>query len=110
MLLDKIRSGQIITQDQLELEKIKIAAGQPLIKNSDIASLLKPEDVDYKHLRNFLKIKNIRTASGVANIAVMWLNQKHEYSCPFSCVYCPQGAIRDADGVYNLLLRRVIRE
>src|SRR3989344_159785 len=103
MLLDKIRSGQIITQDQLELEKIKIAAGQPLIKNSDIAALLKPEDVDYKHLRNFLKIKNIRTASGVANIAVMWLNQKHEYSCPFSCVYCPQGAIRDADGGVQLI-------
>src|SRR3989338_7159524 len=90
-LLESIRSGRIVTVEQLEAEKVKLAAGAPLIKNSQIAELLSPQEKDYETLRRFLKIKNIRTASGVANIAVMWLYKSHENSCPFSCVYCPQG-------------------
>ena len=45
----------------------------------------------------------MRTASGVANIAVMWLHDSHENSCPAKCIYCPQGASQDADGVVHLI-------
>ncbi len=93
-LLEEIRSGRITSQEQLEIEKIRLA-GQygigNIIKNSDIASLLSPHDSDYQRIRDMLKIKNVRTASGVANIAVMWLYKSHAYSCPFQCIYCPQG-------------------
>lgn len=102
-LLDDIRSGQIKTTGQLEVAKIKAAEGYPLIKNSDIASLLSRQDEDYDKINKFLQIKNVRTASGVANIAVMWLYKSHEYSCPFQCIYCPQGASTDAKGVIHLI-------
>ncbi|HLC67521.1 MAG TPA: tRNA uridine(34) 5-carboxymethylaminomethyl modification radical SAM/GNAT enzyme Elp3 [archaeon] len=90
-LLDEIRSGCVRTQDELELAKIKLSNGADLIKNSDISSLLKETDSDYSKLRKFLQIKNVRTASGVANIAVMWLHGSHANSCPAKCIYCPQG-------------------
>ncbi len=106
MLLERIRNGKIITQEQLEIEKLRIASETGIgnvIKNSGIAALLKPDDNDYKQLRNFLKIKNVRTASGVANIAVMWLHKSHEFSCPFHCIYCPQGVSKDIEGVVRFI-------
>lgn len=90
-LLDEIRRGKITSAEQLEIAKIKAAEGSPLIKNSQIAELLSLQDNDYSQINKFLRIKNVRTASGVANIAVMWLHEKHENSCPFHCIYCPQG-------------------
>ncbi|MBS3051286.1 MAG: tRNA uridine(34) 5-carboxymethylaminomethyl modification radical SAM/GNAT enzyme Elp3 [Candidatus Aenigmarchaeota archaeon] len=90
-LLEDIRLGKIKTQDQLELAKIKLAGGMPLVKNSQISELVSPSDNDYKEINKFLRIKNVRTASGVANIAVMWKHVDHLNSCPFHCIYCPQG-------------------
>lgn len=90
-LLARIRSGKIRNSEQLEVEKIRMANGRPLIKNSDIASLISASDKDYEQLRKLLQIKNVRTASGVANVAVMWLHKSHANSCPFHCIYCPQG-------------------
>src|SRR3989338_7601000 len=91
MLLDHIREGKIENIEQLELAKIKLAGGKSLIKNSQIAELLSRSDSDYDRINRFLKIKNVRTASGVANIAVMWKHIDHSNSCPFHCIYCPQG-------------------
>src|SRR3989344_8929757 len=90
-LLEDRRLGKIKTQDQLELAKIKLAGGMPLVKNSQISELVSPSDNDYKEINKFLRIKNVRTASGVANIAVMWKHVDHLNSCPFHCIYCPQG-------------------
>src|SRR3989338_8494081 len=95
-LLEDIRLGKIKTQDQLELAKIKLAGGMPLVKNSQISELVSPSDNDYKEINKFLRIKNVRTASGVANIAVMWKHIDHFNSCPFHCIYCPQGE-KDGD-------------
>ena len=54
ILLDGIRSGRIKNSDELELAKIKLADGD-LIKNSDIAALLKETDSDYSRLRKFCR-------------------------------------------------------
>ena len=102
-LLQEIRSGNIKNVEQLELAKIKAAEGKQLIKNSDIASLLSKEDSDYQQINSMLRIKNVRTASGVANIAVMWLHETHENSCPAKCIYCPQGQEQDAFGVLHAI-------
>ncbi len=95
-LLEMIRKGEIKTQEELELQKIKQAEGG-LIKNSEIAELLKKTDKDYEKISKLLQIKAVRTASGVANIAVMWKYASHENSCPANCIYCPQGS--DEKGV-----------
>ncbi|KHO47769.1 MAG: elongator complex protein 3 [archaeon GW2011_AR5] len=101
-ILEEIRSGRISSQEQLELAKVKFAGGASLVKNSQISELVSPSDSDYQRLNRFLKIKNIRTASGVANIAVMWLYEKHENSCPFHCIYCPQGSEQGPDGLHAI--------
>lgn len=104
-LLKEIRDGRIKNQEELEIEKIRTAAQYGIgnvIKNSYIASLVSLNDNDYEKIRKFLQIKHVRTASGVANIAVMWLYKSHEYSCPFSCIYCPQGT-RETDGVLRAI-------
>ena len=79
-LLDEIRNGKIKTAGELELAKIKLAnqyGTGNIIKNSDIATFLSPNDSDYHKLSKFLQIKNVRTASGVANVAVMWMHGSH---------------------------------
>ncbi|MFH0949055.1 MAG: tRNA uridine(34) 5-carboxymethylaminomethyl modification radical SAM/GNAT enzyme Elp3 [Candidatus Aenigmatarchaeota archaeon] len=86
ILAEKIRDGSIKTAEQLEKEKLivskRMGSGN-IIKNSDIAALLPDK------YRQLLKIKHVRTASGVANIAVMWMQKGS--TCPGKCIYCPQG-------------------
>ena len=90
LLLKEIREGKILNAEQLEVRKIRLAQGD-LIKNSQILELLDRKDADYGKIKKLLQIKNVRTASGVANIAVMWKYASHANSCPARCVYCPQG-------------------
>lgn len=88
-LLRKIRSGKIKTQGKLEKEKVTVSRKYSLdfvIRNSDIADLTK--DV---RIKKMLKTKPVRTLSGVANIAVMWLPASKDELCPGSCIYCPSG-------------------
>ena len=85
-IIAEIDKGKI--KNSHALEKAKIAVSKKykfdkIIKNADIALYAKDEKI-----RKFLKTKPIRTASGVANIAVMWFS---ENSCPGKCIYCPQG-------------------
>ncbi len=96
-LIEMIKKDEIKNQDQLEFQKVKMAAKYSLgkiIKNADIALFIN----DDHYLHKFLKTKPIRTGSGVANIAVMWKSEtimpnKRFFSCPAECVYCPQGII-----------------
>ncbi len=85
-LMDK---GKIRNKKELELEKIRLAKKyhmSDLIKNADIVIYLEKENkLNEKYLR-LLKTKPVRTFSGVANIAVMWMDKK---SCPGKCIYCP---------------------
>lgn len=88
IIIEKIKSGKIKTAKDLDREKTIMAKKYLLgkiIKNADIAQFLGKKD---NKIRKFLKIKPVRTISGVANIAVMWLSEK---SCPGKCIYCPKG-------------------
>lgn len=85
-LVEKIRSGKITSQRALEIEKVRISKKYTLgriLKNADILGFTSDEKI-----RAFLLTKPTRTLSGVANIAVMWMDKK---SCIGSCIYCPQG-------------------
>lgn len=100
-LIEKINSGGVRTQKHLELEKVTMARKYALgriIKNADIASYAEQNICGNELLRRFLKTKPMRTLSGVANIAVMWLGV-NKFSCPYKCIYCPQGEQTDANGV-----------
>ncbi|MBI2580144.1 MAG: tRNA uridine(34) 5-carboxymethylaminomethyl modification radical SAM/GNAT enzyme Elp3 [Candidatus Aenigmarchaeota archaeon] len=93
MLLGRIRSGEIRTQEALEVEKVRLAgdlgAGR-VIKNAEILEAAEGGS-DYLQMKKFLMTKPVRTSSGIANVAVMWKYKDLAGSCPFSCIYCPQG-------------------
>ena len=91
-----IENGSIINKGQLEAEKLLLAKKHgvfTIVKNAHIIDYAKQNG---KHeLVKFLKTKPVRTASGVANVAVMWkgaqMDANNFFSCPASCIYCPQG-------------------
>ncbi|MBI2971885.1 MAG: tRNA uridine(34) 5-carboxymethylaminomethyl modification radical SAM/GNAT enzyme Elp3 [Candidatus Aenigmarchaeota archaeon] len=94
-LIAKLRNGKITSHEMFEREKIHVAKKYGIgdvIRNADLISRLDKND----GLVQFLRTKPVRTLSGVANIAVMWLDNLlvggKPYSCPFECVYCPQGS------------------
>ncbi len=98
-LLERIRSGDIASQSALEVEKNRLAkqlgTGR-VIKNAEILEGAEGS-ADYGAMKKFLMTKPVRTSSGIANIAVMWKHKELSNSCPFSCIYCPQGMV---DGEY----------
>ncbi len=75
-----------------ELEKIKAILSKKygldeIPKNADIRIAAEKMNLkDKKKIFKNLKTKPIRTGSGVAIIAVMFLSD-----CPGSCIYCPRG-------------------
>ena len=86
-IIQKIKRKEIRTAQQLENEKIAFAKKHNLMKipkNADLIAETKDKKVIY-----FLKTKPTRTASGVANIAVMWLLPNFP-NCPGKCIYCPE--------------------
>ncbi|MFH0832431.1 MAG: tRNA uridine(34) 5-carboxymethylaminomethyl modification radical SAM/GNAT enzyme Elp3 [Candidatus Aenigmatarchaeota archaeon] len=95
-LIEKINSGKISSQEHLEREKIRMARKYRLnkvIKNADILLYAKESGIEIKNLQ-LLKTKPVRTLSGVANIAVMWMPNDAKgvgVSCPGECIYCPRG-------------------
>jgi len=114
-LIEKINSGEVSTQKQLELEKVTVARKYSLnriIKNADI-TLYAENYPQSTAIRKFLKTKPVRTLSGVANIAVMWLDNRKidgkHFSCPYKCIYCPQGdyAPKSYIGVEPTTLRAI---
>ena len=101
-ILEKIKSGRIRNHDQLEREKIILAKKYGLdsvIKNADIILYLEKNRLLDEKLMQLLRTKPMRTLSGVANIAVMWLPKDANASCPGRCIYCPRGTYTDAEGV-----------
>ena len=95
-LLDQIRSGQVTNARQFERAKTRFARKHAMPKtpkNADILNVL--SDEEYREFAAFLKTKPVRTASGVANIAVMWLPERPQDSCSSHCIYCPQGTPRN---------------
>lgn len=102
-LIEKIKSGAISSKKQFEQEKIFVSRKYSLtklIKNSELISI-----TDDANVKKFLKTKPVRTLSGVANIAVMWLGDIAggiNFSCPFRCVFCPQGKHDIAEGIVSV--------
>lgn len=90
-IIEGVISGHI-NKKNLDEQKILIARKygiNKVLKNAEIFHFAS-KDESYRFLRDFFRIKPVRTASGVANIAVMWLGPDG-YSCPGKCIYCLQG-------------------
>lgn len=86
-LIQKIISGKVRTAPQLNFEKHKLSSAlmiSRLVRNSDILKYALPQE---KPKLKLLLKKPVRTASGVAVVAVMSKPAK----CPGNCIYCPQG-------------------
>jgi len=107
-IIDGIVNGAI-TKKNLEYEKIRIASKYSIgrvIKNAEILDYIEKDNLNFHFVNNILRIKPIRTLSGVANISVMWLDKTRKsphdpeqfYSCPAACIYCAQGS-KDENGV-----------
>ncbi len=113
-LLEKIGKG--MSPEQLEKEKIIVARKYGIgkvIKNADILLVAREKNLD-STIQRFLRTKPTRTLSGVANIAVMWMDREltingKPFSCPFECVYCAQGnnAPKSYIGVEPTTLRAI---
>jgi len=88
LIKKNIRSAKGL--DKMKRKYSIISKSKTLIKNSDILSiyynLVKNKSIGASsELEEFLRIRKIRTLSGVAIIAVL----TKPYKCPGSCVFCP---------------------
>lgn len=88
-IIEMIKAGKIRDATELHKVKIKLAGKYNLNRiptNTEILENAAPEDVE--KVREILKIKPIRTISGVAVVAIMTSPAK----CPHGrCIYCPGG-------------------
>jgi len=82
------------TPDKAGFERLKNAYSKKyklanVIKSAEVFSELEARGTDISgKLASLLKIKDVRGLSGITNIAIM---TRPLDSCPFSCIYCPQG-------------------
>ncbi len=100
-LLRGIKSGKI-TKENLEINKEIISKKHKLNRLVKNAEILEFSNFD-KDVVNVLKIKPVRTKSGVSVIALM----TKPYPCPGKCIYCPtaKGAPKSYTGVEPAALR-----
>ncbi|MCL2711935.1 MAG: tRNA uridine(34) 5-carboxymethylaminomethyl modification radical SAM/GNAT enzyme Elp3 [Methanomassiliicoccaceae archaeon] len=88
-IIERIKSGDIRTKDQLQKAKLKLAGEYKLKavpQNSEI--LADAEKDELKIILPLLRRKPVRTVSGVAVVAVM----TSPHPCPHGkCTYCPGG-------------------
>ena len=92
-LLSEISNGTIKNKEIFERRKIEISKKYKLpkiMKSADVILYLKENNKDPSEFLHILKTKPVRSLSGVSNVAIMWLGE-NDYSCPFSCIFCPQG-------------------
>jgi elongator complex protein 3 len=88
-ILGLILSGKIKSQDELHRAKVELCAKHGLDrvpKNSEILAHVPKKD--YEKVEGLLRIKAVRSLSGVVVIAAM----TSPYDCPHGkCMYCPGG-------------------
>jgi len=98
-LLEAIRSGEVADRDELQRLKMKLCArygSDKVPSNSEILALVTEEEK--KAILPLLVKKPMRTASGVAVVAVM----TSPYPCPHGkCAYCPGGVSNDSPQSYT---------
>ncbi|MFC2143185.1 radical SAM protein, partial [Candidatus Aenigmatarchaeota archaeon] len=105
-LLERVRKEKVTDSGKFEIMKTEFAREKKLPKipkNAEILNVLEKDE--YKEFSKLLMTKPIRTLSGVANIAVMWLPDDPKDSCPGSCIYCPQGSVKKATDVGDVSSR-----
>ncbi len=98
-LLEAIRSGEVADREELQRLKMKFCArygSDKVPSNSEILALVTEEEK--KAILPLLVKKPMRTASGVAVVAVM----TSPYPCPHGkCAYCPGGVSNDSPQSYT---------
>lgn len=107
-ILEEIIKKPVRDKKELYAIKSKFAKefGLPKVpKNSDILSLA--SDESRKILQSLLKIKPVRSASGIVVIAAM----SRPYPCPqkIPCLYCPGGVAYDSPQSYTGLEPAALR-
>lgn len=108
-IIERVKDGEIDSEEELEQAKRNAASRLDIDKvpsNTDIMEHV--QDGERDAVRDVLGRKPVRTISGVATIAVMWMwdsgthamgsvdranseSSSSDFSCPYSCAYCPQG-------------------
>lgn len=88
-IIDLIRSGEIRTKNEIHAAKIKLCKKYSLnYLPSDVDILENASPDIYHEIEPFLRLKPVRTFSGVAVVAVMTSPE----DCPHGkCMYCPGG-------------------
>lgn len=88
-LIDCIRSGEIRTKNEIHKAKVKLCKKYGLNNLPSDVDILEHASPDiYHEIEPFLRLKPVRTFSGVAVVAVMASPE----DCPHGkCMYCPGG-------------------
>ena len=98
-LLEAIRAGEVSDREDLQRLKMKLCSkygAEKVPSNSEILALVSEEEK--KAILPLLIKKPMRTASGVAVVAVM----TSPYPCPHGkCAYCPGGVSNDSPQSYT---------
>jgi elongator complex protein 3 len=98
-ILEALRSGEVTDREELQRLKMKLCArygAEKVPSNSEVLALVNEEEK--KRFLPLLVKKPMRTASGVAVVAVM----TSPYPCPHGkCAYCPGGVSNDSPQSYT---------
>jgi elongator complex protein 3 len=88
-IIDMIQSGEIRTKDEIHRAKVKLCNKYKMDHlPSDVDILEHAPQKIYSELEPILRLKPVRTTSGVAVVAVM----TSSCDCPHGkCIYCPGG-------------------
>ncbi len=88
-MIDLIRKGEVRTKDQIHQAKVRLCKKYKMNGIPSDVDILKHASLDiYDEIEPFLRLKPVRTASGVAVVAVM----SSPHDCPHGrCLYCPGG-------------------
>jgi len=84
-IIQLVDSGKISSREELALQKIRLCKKHGLASMPSNPEILLFAKKKSKKLLSLLKIKPMRTLSGVAVCAIM--TKPHE--CPGNCIYCP---------------------
>lgn len=98
-IIQKLQQGKIESAEELQREKLRLARKYKLgalPRNSEILAQV-PEEL-HRKLKPILRIKPVRTLSGVAVVAVM----TSPAPCPHgTCIFCPGGVKSETPQSYT---------
>ncbi len=88
-ILEQIRNGEIRTKNEIHKAKVELCKKYGMNRLPSDVDILEQASPDiYEEIEPFLRLKPVRTTSGVAVVAVMTSPE----DCPHGkCIYCPGG-------------------